>query len=235
MIKAIVFDIDNTLVNFMRMKRHAVDAAVEAMLDAGLPGVKQELVDKIFQVYWREGIENQQIFDKVLVELLGRVDHRILAAGILGYRRAKDAYLAVYPHVHPTLTNLARLGIKMGVVSDAPKLQVFMRIVGLGLAHYFDAVVTFDDTGERKPSPKPFRLVLEKLNVQPAEAIMIGDWAERDMVGAKGVGMTAVFAKYGDEFNKGSGGADYEVMDIGELVAIVRSLNMGGEPAPAAR
>lgn len=224
-IRAVIFDIDNTLVNFMRMKRHAVDAAVEAMLDAGLKGSKKELVEKIFQVYWIEGIEDQQIFDKVLHQEMGRVDHRILAAGILGYRRTKDAYLAVYPHVHPTLTELARLGIKMGVVSDAPKLQVWMRIVALGIAHYFETVVTFDDTGEKKPSPKPFRLALEKLGVIPEESLMIGDWAERDIVGAKGVGMKTVFAKYGDEFNKGNGGADYEVMDIGELINIVRRLN----------
>ena len=225
MIRGIVFDIDNTLVNFMRMKRHAVDAAVEAMLDAGLKGNRQELVDKIFQVYWKEGIEDQQIFDKILQQEQGRVDYRILAAGILGYRRAKDAYLAVYPHVHPTLTELSRLGVKMGVVSDAPRLQVWMRVVALGIAHYFETVVTFDDTGEKKPSPKPFRLALERLGIKPEESIMIGDWAERVIVGAKGVGLTTVFAKYGDEFHQGNGGADYEVMDIGELVGIVRKLN----------
>ncbi|MBI4063120.1 MAG: HAD-IA family hydrolase [Elusimicrobia bacterium] len=227
-IKAVVFDIDNTLVDFMRMKRYAVEAAVEAMLDAGLPGTKQEVLDKIFQVYWREGIEDQQIFDKVLLQELGRVDHRILAAGILGYRRTKDAYLAVYPHAHSTLFALTKQGLKLGVVSDAPKLQVYLRIVGLGLAHYFDAIVTFDDAGERKPSPKPFKLALEKLGVQPDEAIMIGDWAERDMVGAKAVGMVTVFAKYGDEFHKGNGGADHEVMDIHELIGIVNSLNADG-------
>ena len=36
MIKAIVFDLDNTLVDFMAMKRQAVDAAIRAMMDAGL-------------------------------------------------------------------------------------------------------------------------------------------------------------------------------------------------------
>lgn len=226
-IKAVVFDVDNTLVNFMRMKRHAVEAAVEAMIDAGLKGTQQEVVDKIFTVYWREGIEDQHIFDKVLKEELGdkKMDYRILAAGIVGYRRAKEAYLSVYPKVHHTMRELIRMGVKIGVVSDAPSLQVWMRLVALDLSHYFDAVVTSEETGEKKPSPKPFRLILERLGVKAEEAIMLGDWAERDIVGAKGVGMITAFAQYGDEFKKGSGGADYELSDISELVSIVRNAN----------
>ncbi len=46
MIKAIIFDIDNTLMNFMRMKRASVDAAAEAMIDAGLKTTKKEFVEK---------------------------------------------------------------------------------------------------------------------------------------------------------------------------------------------
>ena len=225
MLKAVVFDVDNTLVNFMRMKRHAVDAAVEAMIDPGLKGTLQEVVDKIFKVYWREGIEDQQIFNKVLMEELGHIDYRVLAAGIVGYRRAKDAYLSVYPRVHSTMKELVRMGIKIGVASDAPILQVWMRLVALDLSHYFDAVVTSEEVGEKKPSPKPFRLILERLGVQPQEAMMVGDWADRDIVGAKGVGMHTAFARYGDEFKTQASGADHDLGDIGELLAIIRGAN----------
>lgn len=224
-IKAVLFDVDNTLVNFMRMKRHAVEAAVEAMIDAGLPVAKESFVEKVFEVYWKEGIEDQQIFDKILANELGRLDHKILAAGILGYRRAKDAYSSVYPHVHPTLMELVRQGIRLAVVSDAPPLQVWMRLVGLGLAHYFEVVVTFEDTKERKPSPKPFNLAMKKLGVESKETLMIGDWAERDIAGAKALGIKTVFAKYGDEFKTVNSGADYEIMDIADLVSIVSGEN----------
>lgn len=234
-IRAVLFDIDNTLVNFMRMKRHAVDAASDAMIDAGLKIPKQDFVEKIFQTYRHEGIEDQQIFNKILTEVLGELDYKILAAGILGYRRAKEAFLAVYPHVHPTLTALVKMGIRLGVISDAPKLQVWMRVVGLGLSHYFDTVVTFDDTRERKPSPKPFELALKNLGCEPAQSLMIGDWLERDIVGAKNVGMKAVFARYGDEFNTPADTiADFDVMDIAALVEIVRRLN-GPDSVPEDR
>ena len=57
-------------------------------------------------------------------------------------------------------------GIRLGVVSDAPRLQVWLRLCALGLQHVFDAVVTFDDTNERKPAAAPFREVLRRLGVQ---------------------------------------------------------------------
>lgn len=225
MIKAVVFDLDNTLMDFMRMKRAAVDAAADAMIDAGLDIPKKELVEKIFAVYWKEGIEDQNIFDKVLQKEFGRVDHKILAAGIIGYRRAKDATMTLYPHVRLTLAGLLRSGVKLGVVSDAPRLAVWLRIVSLELHHYFEHVVTYDDTGKRKPSPEPFKRILELLNVQPAEALMVGDWAERDIVGAKKMGMKTAWAKYGDEFKTVVSGADYDLADTQDVLSIIEKEN----------
>ena len=225
MIKAVILDIDNTLMDFMRMKRAAVDSAVDDMIDAGLNIPKEEMVEKIFKIYWEEGIEDQNIFDKVLTKEFGEIDYRILAAGILGYKRAKEGHMTLYPHVKLTLTKLLKSGIKMGVVSDAPRLPVLLRIVALGLHHYFDHVVTFEDTGERKPSPKPFTKILQLLETKPEEAIMIGDWAERDIKGAKNIGMITAWAKYGNEFDTVKSGADYELDDIQDILKIVENHN----------
>ena len=167
----------------------------------------------------------QRVFDELLVREFGQVDPKILASGIVAYRRARESALVLYPHVNMTLLELAKRGIKLGVVSDAPRLQVWQRLVSLSLQHVFDAVVTFDDTGERKPAPAPFREVLRRLGVEPGHAMMIGDWAERDVVGAKSLGMKTVFARYGDTFDTKLSGADYDVDDVFQLVGIVDGLN----------
>ncbi len=225
MIKAVIFDVDNTLTDFMRTKRAAVDSAVESMIDAGLRVRKEVMVEKIFATYWKEGVEDQKIFDKVLKSEFGRVDYKLLAAGIVGYRRSKAGTLALYPHVHLTLLELMRLGVKSAALSDAPKLEVWLRIVGLGLHHYFDHVVASEDLGKRKPAPEPFRKALELLGSEPAETIMVGDWAERDMLGARNLGIRTAWAKYGDTQGTVDSGAEFVLSDIHELVDIIRREN----------
>jgi len=82
-------------------------------------------------------------------------------------------------------------------------------------------VLTFDDTGERKPSPVPFRQVLEHFEVEPANAMMVGDWPERDIQGASQLGIVSVFARYGARAGVVDSGAMYEIDDIIELGEIV--------------
>ena len=225
MIRAIIFDLDNTLTDFMKMKRAAIEAAVDGMLDAGLTLRRDTVAEKIFAVYEREGIEYQQVFDLFLKEELGGIDYKILTSAIIAYRRARDSYLVLYPHVNLTLLELMKRGLKLAVVSDAPRLQAWMRLAQLQLQHLFDPVVAFDDTGERKPSPKPFARALELLGVEPSQAIMVGDWPERDVVGAKKLGIRTAFARYGDTFGTQVSGADWDLTDVYELVGIVDRLN----------
>jgi putative hydrolase of the HAD superfamily len=224
-IKTVIFDVDNTLTDFMRTKRAAVDSAVDAMIGAGLQTEKSAMVEKVFEIYWKDGVEDQRILDKVLLKELGRIDYKILAAGILGYRRAKTGSMTLYPRVEMTLIELTRMGIKMGALSDAPRLEAWLRVVGLGLHHFFGVVVTAEDAGARKPAPAPFRKALELLGSKPAETVMVGDWAERDIAGAKRLGIRTAWAKYGDTHGTKDSGAEFVLEDIHGLVAIIRKEN----------
>lgn len=225
MIKAVIFDLDNTLVDFMAMKRQAIDAAVVAMIDAGLDLTFDKIRSHIDKIYQEQGIEYQQVFDQLLQECLGRVDYRILSAGIIAYRRAREAALRPYPHATATLMALIRRGIKLAVVSDAPAREAWLRLCQINYHHLFEVVITYNDTGERKPSPAPFLAALAQLGIQPSEAIMVGDWAERDMVGAKNVGMRTAFAQYGDAFGNQNVVADFVLSDISDLLHVIDSFN----------
>jgi len=229
-IRAIVFDLDNTLTDFMRMKEAAIQAAIDGMIDAGFRKPREELRARVQAIYDARGLKFQRVFDELLELEFGEVDPKILASGVVAYRRARESALVLYPHAQMTLLELAKRGIRLGVVSDAPRFQVWLRLCSLGLQHVFDAVVTFDDTGERKPAAAPFREVLRQLRVEPGEALMVGDWAERDVVGGRSLGMKTVFARYGDTFGTQDSGADYDIHDIFELVGIADQLN-GGRPA----
>ena len=224
-IKGVVFDLDNTLLDFMKMKQVAVRSAIRGMIEAGLDIDEKKSFEDIITLYEKIGWENQKVFDVFLENSIGHVDNKFLAAGIVAYRRAREANLLAYPNVNKTLIDLTKLGMKLAVVSDAPSREAWMRIYYLNLYHFFDAVITFDDSGERKPSAIPFEMALKKLGLKPQSSLMIGDWPERDVVGAKKIGMRTAFAAYGDTFGTKVSGADWDIKDISELTSIIKRTN----------
>jgi len=217
--------------DFMSMKDNALKASVNAMIDAGLTMEPELAMKELYDIYDREGIEYQNVFDSFLEKQLGTIDWKILSSGVVAYRKAREAALVLYPHVTLTLTDLLRMGLKLAVLSDAPRREAWLRLCYLQLQHTFDTVITFDDTGFRKPHPTPFHRVLSIIRTEPHETLMVGDWPERDLVGAREVGMRTVFARYGFAFErqpKGAEGADYGIDDIRDIVGIINDLNKNG-------
>ena len=218
--KAILFDLDNTMLDFMGMKREASRKAAEAMIKAGLEGEAEELSRKLFDFYLEYGIESDDAFEKYLVREFGEAHPRILAAAINAYLKEKYLHLKPYPGVPETLRELKDRGYKLGLVSDGLRLKAWMRLNETKLDKYFDVVVTHEDTGKMKPNPEPFTKACKKLNVKPEECLFIGDWPERDIEGAKAVGMKTCLAKYGkkEETKK----TDYFIGSIKEIMNIIK-------------
>ena len=96
-IKGVVFDLDNTLLDFMQMKEFAVKAAVKGMIEAGLLVDEDQSYREIIAIYEEFGWENQQVFDVFIEKQIGYVEHKFLAAGIVAYRRARDCLLYTSP------------------------------------------------------------------------------------------------------------------------------------------
>ena len=125
-----------------------------------------------------------------------------------------------YPGTKRTLIKLKEKGLKLAIVSDAPKLKAWIRLANMRIDDFFDVVVALEDTGRIKPSRMPFRAALRELKVKPSECLMVGDRPDRDMRGARALGIKTCFAKYGYE-GETKVKADFVIKDISDLVEIV--------------
>jgi putative hydrolase of the HAD superfamily len=219
--KAVLFDLDNTLIDFMTMKRRSCEAAISAMIDAGLNMDKDEAYKKLFELYEEHGIENQRIFQKFLRKVTGKVDYRILARGITAYRRVQAGYLEPYPRVRSTLIALKEKGLILGIVTDAPRMRAWLRLTEMGLSDFFNVVITLDDTGVAKPNELPFKAALRAIGAKPEEILFVGDNPIRDIAGAKNLGMKTALAKYGQIFQNSKYKADYELNSFSDLISII--------------
>ncbi len=199
-IRCIAFDLDCTMIDFMSMKKATARAAARAMIKAGLKVKEKELYRRIFETYDEKGIEYQKTFAHVLWKLKKWKDlnefERIQQAGISAYLQTKFKTLRAYPEVLSVLRRLSKK-YRLAVVTDAPRNKAWQRLWLTGLWHFFPLVITYDDTKKFKPHPSPFKLLLKKTGLKPSEILFVGDNLERDVEGAKRMGMKTAWARYG--------------------------------------
>ena len=113
MIKAVIFDLDNTLLDFMKMKTVSINAAVDGMIKSGMFIDKEDSISEIFNIYDTKGYEHQEVFNEFIVNKLGSIDYKFLAAAIVEYKKAKEMSLDLYPEVIPTLKKLHHMNLKL--------------------------------------------------------------------------------------------------------------------------
>ncbi len=221
MVKAILFDLDNTLIDFLTFKKVTAQAAAKAMVRQGLPINEIQAYGKIFSVYDEKGIEYQKTFHDVIRPFNLDVNdgERIQQAAIIAYLEKKFDVLRPYPSVKMILRKL-REEFSLGIVTDAPRNKAWQRLVLTGLEKEFDIVITHDDTMETKPHPSPFYLALKKLNLLAPACLFVGDNPDRDIEGARKVGLRTCWARYGSM--KKHSNADYEIGSFDELLDIVQ-------------
>lgn len=215
-IEGILFDLDNTLIDFMKMKRMACSEAAAAMIGGGLKMDFQTLEKELFDFYLNYGIEGDYPFTDFLKKH-NAYSNAMLASAINAYHRVKAAFLELYPGLIPIFIQLIKRGIKLGIVTDAPSLKAHQRIDAMKLHGFFDVVIT----EAKKPHEKAFLEATKKLKLKPDEVMMVGDWPEKDIEGAKKAGLVTCFAKYGHTVGSLKTEPDHTIHRIEEILDLV--------------
>lgn len=127
------------------------------------------------------------------------------------------------PNAAPMLAELAR-EFKLGIVSDTgytPGRILRRHMAKHGVLEYFSAFSFSDETGRAKPHAVQFQNVLQRLQVEPANAVHCGDLPTHDVRGAKALGLTAVlYTGFHAEAADGNP-PDYVISDWSELPGVV--------------
>ncbi len=193
----LLFDIDDTLLNF----RKAADAVItRALSDAGLAFDEEQ-----FRTYHRV---NASLWDKVSRGVLSvpqlyaiRFDVALAAVGLKGdgafvearFRHHLGESAVPEEGAAETLAELSKRYI-LAAASNAPQRQQELRLEKAGLRQYFSQVLTSELLGHNKPSAAFFDACLERLGNPPRESVMmLGDSLTADVEAARAAGIDACF------------------------------------------
>ena len=202
-IKAVLFDIGNTLVKydfgipeevFQRVLIslgicRSLDNMKKAFLNAENEAKDLNLLSSFGKMkceeYWNQ-------WDSIVLKHLG-IAENVELAKIVQSKWFDFVDCTLYPEVKDVLSELKQRGLKIGLISTAYEEEINL-ILGkacLGKAA-FDIIVGVDTIKKAKPNPGIFKYAINKLNVKPEEAVFIGDNIEADYKGAQNAGIQAL-------------------------------------------
>ncbi len=228
MIKVVLFDLDDTLIDTSKLAEIARRNAIENMIRAGMPADFGIAYHELIELINEYGSNFNRHFDYLLRRLDLPHNPKWVAAGVIGYHNTKISHLKTVKGVRKTLLALKQMGLMLGIITDGDPVKQWEKILRTEIEDYFDDVLISDFVGVKKPHIKIFQKALKNFGVKPHEAVMVGDRLYSDIYGAKNAGMKTVWFKYGKYANRELDYldyADFQVRSLEEVVDIVRGLN----------
>lgn len=221
-VRALLFDLDGTLVDSRRDLATALDLT---LADLGLPLLGVEAVTRLVGDGTRRLVERglaasrpEAIFSETFLA-------DALRAFKAHYAQVLLATTRPYPNVHAVLEHFA--GLPKAVVTNKPAGFSETILVGLGLRAYFITVIGGDTLPERKPHPAPVQAALLACGiVNPAEAVMIGD-SPNDIRAGRAAGTLTCGVTYGFRLADELAEADVVIDDLAGLVESFQAFHPG--------
>lgn len=229
--KAILFDLDDTLFSTTEFARHAREKAVEAMTDMGIEAPAAEVLAELTEVIREFGSNYGQHFDKLLDRLPPhqRRDVNpalIVAAGMAAYHDTKFEHLKAFDDVKPFLEALKKARMRTGIVTHGMTTKQCEKLVRLGIVDLLGPRDIFisEQVGIAKPNPKLYQHALTSMGLLPSEVMMVGDNLAHDIKPPREIGMHTVWIKRSAKPNQDLEAAapEFVVNDFAELAEILR-------------
>ncbi|MDO5825390.1 MAG: haloacid dehalogenase [Methanosphaera sp. rholeuAM130] len=192
MIRAVFFDMDDTLYDTSGFAAIARRAAVKAMVHNGLQCSEEEGYSRLMDIVKDKGSNYDKHFNILTKEVNGNEDPLVIVNGIITYHNTKFAMLKLEPECFSILLYLKSKDYKVGLITNGKQLKQWEKLVRLGLYPFFDDVVTSESVGVEKPNPEIYEIAMERLDVTAGTSLMIGNSFETDIMGAYNAGIQSM-------------------------------------------
>ncbi|WP_410769147.1 HAD family hydrolase [Fontibacillus sp. BL9] len=223
-IKAVLFDLDNTLMDrdwtFREFARQLVRERLRVK--------DQEEIDKIIAYMIEsdaDGYRPKEGFFRELIDALPWIVKPDLTELKAYYDKNYMSHARVMEHAEDALQACRSLGLKLGIITNGFSHLQHGKIDLLNLRGHFDAIVVSGDIGIKKPDERIYRIALERLGVAAEETIIVGDHPQNDIWGAARVGIRGVWLlRKHAWFEELEGGAPWRIInELNEVAPLLQA------------
>ena len=190
MIKAVVFDLDDTLISEKEYVRSGFRQVAQKIATEN--ELKEEYVYELMSEIFNEDSKN--VFNRVLDKLNIKYEIEYIKE-LINYYRGHMPDIQLYDDAKYMIETLHKKGIKLGMITDGYKITQRNKLEVLGISNYFEHIVVTDELGREfwKPHSKPYEIINDKLNLDYENMVYVGDNVSKDFVTANKLGMSTVF------------------------------------------
>ncbi|MGH8665570.1 MAG: phosphoglycolate phosphatase [Burkholderiales bacterium] len=207
-VRAVAIDLDGTMLDTIEDLCAAVN---HTLGELRLPKLELELV----RTFVGKGISN--LVERSLRAALEAEPDQALVAKAMAvyganYERVNGDTTTIYPGVREGLDALTRAGLPLACITNKSSRFTGPLLERIGFARYFPVVVCGDTLPQKKPDPQPLTHAAARMQVQPAQMLMIGD-SINDAQAARAAGCPVFCVSYG--YNEGH---DVRSLDVDAIV-----------------
>jgi len=230
-LRAILFDVDDTLYSTTEFAELARSNGVREMIRLGLKMEQDEVMRELREVIAEFSSNYEYHFDKLLLRLAPQVYEGVnpamlIAGAVIAYHETKARQLKPWPDVPEVLGKLTRTDLILGVITMGPQVKQAEKILRLGLMEYLDpsAIFISDQIGIGKPNVKLYMKACRQLDIWPLEAMYVGDNPPNDVDPPNQLGMSTVLMRREGKYSSVQGltEPDYTIKTLHELLDILR-------------
>lgn len=219
-IKAVLFDLDQTLMDRTGSLRHFVKWQAESVLKLPL-GQQQNFLKRFLELDANGRVWKDVVYTQLIEELglSGWTMPQLLSMYVASF------YKFCQPHqgVVEAVKLLKNMDLKLGLVSNGYSPFQERNFEALGIADLFDAVIVSAAVGYRKPDPEIFNIACQQLKVTNKQCAFVGDNPIADILGANNVGMFSIF--YSPDCNTNCNTAHAVLHNFYDLPALIKQCN----------
>ena len=228
MVKAVIFDLDNTLYDYTSndiVAMHALCAFAKEHFNLDEESFRKVYTEarRIVKNRLTEGAaqHNRMLFLQTALEIIGKNPFHYAIEMYETYWGTFLKNMTLYDGALEFLQILKAEGFKIAICTDMTAHIQYRKIKQLGISNLIDVIVTSEEVGVEKPSPLIFERVLEKLKVDASEAAYFGDSFMKDIEGSANCGMKAFYFVADREVNENAFGYpkinSYKDLDLRSL------------------
>ena len=217
-ITAVLFDLDNTLIDRSEAFAKLFDHWYATLPSANRPADRQKFVERMAS-HAIGYAPIPDIYSDMLQIWLGSFSS--LDAAVESHFRAMPDMVGLHPKTEAMLKRLRKAKVPMGVVTNGAEETQWSKLRNTGIADLVNGCVVSEQFGAWKPDPAIFNHALELIGAKAETTIFVGDNPAHDILGAIEVGMRTAWIRMGREWESESARPDYILNAVWETEPLV--------------